>query len=67
MKNIHPNRNICENKFGYRSKLEVYTNSSSDITELSDILLRARVFEKYLCLIYITNNKEGEQCLKKIS
>ncbi|MEA2054077.1 MAG: hypothetical protein U9O96_03010 [Candidatus Thermoplasmatota archaeon] len=37
MKNIHPNRSICENKFGYRSKLEVYKNSSSDIPELGEM------------------------------
>ena len=28
---------ICEFDFGYNAKMEGYTNSSSDITELSEI------------------------------
>jgi hypothetical protein len=29
---------ICELNFGYNTKMEVYTNSSSDITKLDEML-----------------------------
>jgi len=36
---VHPEGGIYEVYFGYNAKMRVYTNSSSDITKLGEMLL----------------------------